>query len=76
LADVLKRITFDRPVLSGRPVIGGSRISVEMVVELLAKRASAQKILEDCVGLEPDGLRAAVLYACHWLLVRQLWTAG
>ena len=41
---LLQRITFDQAVLTGKPVIRGMRISVEMILELLAKGASAQEI--------------------------------
>ncbi len=60
---LLQRITFDQAVLTGKPVIRGMRISVEMILELLAKGASAQEIVEDYSELEPDDIRAALLYA-------------
>ena len=58
-----QRITFDHFVLTGKPVIRGMRISVEMILELLANGASVQEILEDYPALEPDDIRAALLYA-------------
>ena len=60
---LLQRITFDQAVLTGKPVIRGMRISVEMILELLAKGAYAQEIVEDYSELEPDDIRAALLYA-------------
>jgi uncharacterized protein (DUF433 family) len=63
--DLLQRITFDQNVLRGKPVIRGLRISVEMILELLAKGATWEEILEDYPQLEPDDLRAALLYAHH-----------
>jgi uncharacterized protein (DUF433 family) len=65
MEDLLKRIAFDKKVLCGKPIIGGLRISVEMILELLAKGATVQEILEDYPELELDDLRAAVLYAHH-----------
>lgn len=65
MKDLLQRITFDKDVLGGKPVIRGLRISVEMILELLAKGATRQEILEDYPELEPDDLRAALLYAHH-----------
>jgi uncharacterized protein (DUF433 family) len=62
---LLKRITFDKDVLCGKPLIRGLRISVEMILELLAKGATEQEIMEDYPELEPDDLRAALLYAHH-----------
>ena len=63
IENLLQRITFDSNVLGGKPVICGLRISVEMILELLIKGATEQEILEDYPELEPDDLRAALLYA-------------
>lgn len=65
MEDLLKRITFNKDVLCGKPVIRGLRISVEMILELLAKGATEQEILEDYPELEPDDLHAALFYAHH-----------
>lgn len=62
---VLSRITFDQQVLRGKPVIRGMRISVEMILELIAKGATQEEILEDYPQLEPEDVRAALLYAHH-----------
>ena len=63
MEDLLKRITFDKQVLCGKPLIRGLRISVEMILELLAKNASEKEILEDYPELEPEDIKAALLYA-------------
>ena len=63
MEDLLKRITFDNNVLCGKPLIRGLRISVEMILELLAKNATEQQILEDYPEIEPEDIRAALLYA-------------
>jgi uncharacterized protein (DUF433 family) len=63
MESLLQRITFDQKVLRGKPVIRGLRISVEMLLELLAKGASWEEILEDYPQLESDDLKAALLYA-------------
>jgi uncharacterized protein (DUF433 family) len=65
MEDLLQRITFDQNVLAGKPVIRGLRISVEMILELLSKGATAEEILEDYPQLEAEDLRAALLYAHH-----------
>lgn len=64
---LLERITFDKDVLAGKPLIRGLRISVDMILELLAKGASRQDILEDYPLLEPDDIRAALFYV-HYLV--------
>ncbi|MEO1353253.1 MAG: DUF433 domain-containing protein [Cyanobacteria bacterium J06635_15] len=61
--DLLSRITFGQEVLSGKPIIRGLRISVAMILELLAKGASNQEILEDYPDLEMADVYAALLYA-------------
>ena len=68
--DLFNRITFDKNVLCGKPLIRGLRISVEMILELLAKGATEEEILEDYPQLEPDDLRAALLYA-HSMVARE-----
>jgi len=65
MQDLLNRITFNKDVLCGKPLIRGLRISVEMILELLAKGATEEEILQDYPQLQPDDLRAALLYAHH-----------
>ena len=65
MENLLQRITFDPQVLSGKPVIRGLRISVEMILELLAKGSTYQEILEDYPVLEPEDIQAALEYAQH-----------
>jgi uncharacterized protein (DUF433 family) len=63
--DLLSRITVNKEVLSGKPIIRGMRISVAMILELLAKGATAQEILEDYPELENADIQAVLLYAYH-----------
>ncbi|MCB0164762.1 MAG: DUF433 domain-containing protein [Anaerolineae bacterium] len=63
--NLLSRITFNKDILDGKPLIRGMRISVEMILELLAKGATTTEILEDYPELELDDIRAALLYAHH-----------
>ena len=65
MEDLLGRITFNKNVLCGKPLIRGLRISVEMILQLLSKGATEHEILEDYPDLEADDLRAALLYAYH-----------
>ena len=54
----------------GKPLIRGLRISVEMLLELLAKGATEQEILEDYPELESDDVRAALIYA-HYMVATE-----
>jgi uncharacterized protein (DUF433 family) len=65
--NLLKRITFNKDILCGKPLIRDLRISVEMILELLARGATEQEILEDYPQLEPEDLRAAMLCA-HYMV--------
>lgn len=65
MENLLQRITFDPRVLHGKPLIRGLRISVEMILELLAKGASRQEILEDYPELEEADIQAALSYAAE-----------
>ncbi|MDP7158594.1 MAG: DUF433 domain-containing protein [SAR324 cluster bacterium] len=61
----MSRIVSDPGVLGGKPVIEGTRISVEFVLELLASGMSETEILEDYPHLTPEGLRAGLAYAAQ-----------
>jgi uncharacterized protein (DUF433 family) len=61
--DLLKRITSNREIFGGKPIVRGMRVSVEMVVNLLAQGESPEAIVADYPGLEPDDIRACLAYA-------------
>jgi uncharacterized protein (DUF433 family) len=61
--NLLNRITFNPKVLAGKPIIRGLRISVAMILELLAKGATTEEVLEDYPELEPEDIQAALFYA-------------
>ncbi|MFM7887037.1 MAG: DUF433 domain-containing protein [Pseudanabaena sp.] len=61
--NLLSRITFSKEILCGKPTIRSLRISVAMILELLAKEASIAEILEDYPELEIADIYAALLYA-------------
>jgi uncharacterized protein (DUF433 family) len=63
--DLMQRITLDQNILHGKPIIRGLRISVEMILELLAKGSSIQEIQEDYPELEFEDIQAALSYAQH-----------
>lgn len=61
--DVLKRITADPAIFGGKPIIRGMRISVELVLSLLAQGETAQSVLTDYPELESEDIRACLAYA-------------
>lgn len=58
-----KRIVIDPKILLGKPVIKGTRLSVEFVVDLLAQGWTREHILEEYPGLKPADIQACLLYA-------------
>jgi uncharacterized protein (DUF433 family) len=60
---LLARITFDSTIFGGKPIIRGRRLAVEHVLGMLAAGDSAETILEGYDWLEPDDIRACLVYA-------------
>jgi uncharacterized protein (DUF433 family) len=57
------RIVLDPAVLAGKPVIRGTRISVEFVIGLMADGWAEVEILRNYPGLSRDDLMACLAYA-------------
>jgi uncharacterized protein (DUF433 family) len=57
------RITVDSGTLGGKPVIRGTRLSVEMIVDLLAAGWTHAQILESYPHLTEEDIRACLSYA-------------
>lgn len=68
--DLLKRITISPEICHGKPCIRGLRYPVEMILELLSAGMTHEEILTDYDDLEPDDIRAALLYAARLSQVR------
>jgi uncharacterized protein (DUF433 family) len=58
----LDRIVIDPSILSGKPCIRGTRISVEFLLELFASGASKEDILRAYPQLEPEDIEQALSY--------------
>jgi uncharacterized protein (DUF433 family) len=59
----LNRITFDPRVMRGRACIRGMRITVTLVVNLVANGMTSEAIREEYPLLEPEDIRQALQYA-------------
>jgi uncharacterized protein (DUF433 family) len=60
---LLERITVNPKQCGGRPCIRGMRIRVSDVLDLFAAGLSAEKILDELPDLEPDDVKACMVYA-------------
>ncbi len=61
--ELLERIVVNPKVMAGKPVIHGTRLTVEYVLNLLAHGASTDEILEEYAGLTAEDVRACILFA-------------
>jgi uncharacterized protein (DUF433 family) len=67
--ELLKRIAANPEIFGGKPIIRGMRISVELILSLLAQGVAVDKILADYPDLEADDIRACLKYA-HAVIAR------
>jgi uncharacterized protein (DUF433 family) len=58
-----KRIILDPKVLAGKPIIEGTRLSVEFIIGLLADGWTEEQILANYPGLTHDDVVACLAYA-------------
>lgn len=58
-----KSIVIDRNIMTGKPVIKGTRIPVELILKLLAQKMDAEKILKQYPRLTKKDIQAAIYYA-------------
>lgn len=60
---LLQRITLNPQILTGKPVIQGTRLSVEYILNLFAHGATTEEILEEYEDLTVEDLQACFLFA-------------
>ena len=58
----IERIQIDPAIMMGKPVIRGTRITVELILRKLAEGASDNELLEDYPHITKEDIRAAVAY--------------
>ncbi len=65
--NLLSRISTSPSVMTGKPVIKGTRLTVEYILNLLAHGATVGEILEEYEGLVEADIRACLLFASRTL---------
>ena len=70
------RITFDPEVMGGKPCIRGLRVTVGMIVGLVAAGHTTAEILQAYPYLEADDIREALAYAVWRVEERELPLVG
>ena len=67
MEELMDRIIVDPQIMVGKPVIKGTRITVQLIVQLLANGETEAEILEDYPDLKREDIKAALLYASEYL---------
>ena len=62
-AELLARITTNPEIFGGKPIVRGHRLTVEHVLGMLAAGDTPETILQGYAWLEPEDIRACLLYA-------------
>lgn len=60
---LLDRIACDPRVMVGKPVIKGTRLTVEFILNLLGHHSTADEILAEYAGLTREDIQACQLFA-------------
>ncbi|MBC8229565.1 DUF433 domain-containing protein [bacterium] len=60
---LLERIVISPKVMVGKPVIKGTRLTVQYILGLLAHGATADEILQEYEGLTRENILACLLFA-------------
>jgi len=64
---LLQRITLNPKVMVGKPVIRGTRLTVEYILGLLAHGATVAEILQEYEGLVEEDIQACLIFAAKSL---------
>jgi len=60
---LLERIVLNPKVMVGKPVIKGTRLTVEYILGLLAHGAAVDEITEEFQGVTAEDIQACLLFA-------------
>jgi uncharacterized protein (DUF433 family) len=66
------RVTMNPEVMGGKPVIGGTRIPVDMLLRKLGARLTVEEILADHPHLAAEDIRAAQAFAADYIADEEL----
>jgi len=60
---LLERIAINPKIMVGKPVIRGTRLTVEYILNLLAHGETAEEIIKEYKGLTNEDIQACILFA-------------
>jgi uncharacterized protein (DUF433 family) len=70
---LLERITHNPDICHGKPCIRGLRYPVEFILELLSSGMTTEEILADYDDLEPEDIRAVLLFAARLSQIKSIY---
>jgi uncharacterized protein (DUF433 family) len=65
--ELIERIVLNPNVMTGKPIIRGTRLTVEFILNLLAHGAKDSEILNEYKGLTIEDIQACILFATKFL---------
>ncbi len=68
-----ERIVVDPAILVGKPVIRGTRLAVEFVIDLLAQGWSEEEVLRNYPGIKREDIQACLAYASNLLHAERVY---
>ncbi|WP_454062720.1 DUF433 domain-containing protein [Candidatus Nitrospira salsa] len=60
---LLDRLTIDPNIMVGKPIIKGTRLTVEYILNLLAHGTTVTEVVEEYEGLTQEDIQACLLFA-------------
>ena len=64
---LLERIVLNPKIIVGKPVIRGTRLTVQYILNLLAHGATVDEIIQEYKGLTKEDILACLFYASETL---------
>ena len=68
-----ERIEVNPQIMVGKPIIKGTRITVEFLLEILAQGWTMEKILKNYPQLKKEDIKAALEYSINVLRLENLY---
>ncbi|HDI78295.1 MAG TPA: DUF433 domain-containing protein [Desulfobacteraceae bacterium] len=65
--NLMERIEINPNIMVGKPIIKGTRLTVEYILKILAQGVKVDEILEEYKGLTEDDIKACLLFASRSL---------
>lgn len=69
-----KHIEINEKILVGKPLIKGTRISIEYILELLAHGWNIDKIIKNYPQLKEEDINAALEYSAHAIKLQTVYS--